>query len=169
MVVAQRLSQPLGLGGLGYQGSSYNLAVSRPDALSLSCSSALIGVAGLHVLWGMGSAWPAADRSRLADAVAGTVEMPAAEACFGVAVALAAAAALVAGAGVQYRLLRVARAGIGAGLVSRGVMGVTGRTVLLVPWTPSRQFCDLDRRFYGPFCLALGGSILTSSSVSSRS
>lgn len=59
--------------------------------------------------------------------------MPAAEACFGVAGALAAAAALVAGAGKQYRLMRVARAGIGAGLVSRGVMGVTIRTALLVP------------------------------------
>lgn len=97
------------------------------------CSSALIGMAGLHVLWGSGSAWPAVDRCRLADAVSGTVEMPAAEACFGVAGALAAAAALVAGAGKQYRLMRVARAGIGAGLVSRGVMGVTIRTALLVP------------------------------------
>lgn len=137
--------------------------MSGPDALSLSCSSALIGVAGLHVLWGMGSAWPAADRCRLADGVAGTLEMPAAEACFAVAGGLAAAAALVAGAGKQYRLLRLARAGVGAGLVCRGVMGVTGQTALLVPWTPSRWFRVLDRRFYGPFCLALGGLILTSS------
>jgi hypothetical protein len=94
--------------------------------------------------------------------------MPAAAACFGVAAALAAAAALVAGVGKQYRLMRVARARIGASLVSRGVMGVTGRTALLVPWTPSRHFQNLDRRFYGPFCLALGGCILMSTYVSSR-
>ena len=94
--------------------------------------------------------------------------MPSARACFAVAGALGAAAALVAGAGEQYRLLRVARAGVGAVLVNRGVIGVTGWTELLVPWTPSRHFQDLDRRFYGPFCLALGGSILTSSSVNSR-
>jgi hypothetical protein len=142
--------------------------VPQPDALSLACSSALIGVAGFHVLWGLGSAWPAADRCRLADSVAGTEEMPSARACFAVAGALGAAAALVAGAGEQYRLLRVARAGVGAVLVNRGVIGVTGWTELLVPWTPSRHFQDLDRRFYGPFCLALGGSILTSSSVNSR-
>jgi hypothetical protein len=47
-------------------------------------------------------------------------------------------------------------------------MGVTGWTVLLVPWTPSRHFQNLDRRFYGPFCLALGGSILTPSCADRR-
>lgn len=91
--------------------------------------------------------------------VAGTDEMPPAAACFVVGGALAAAAALVGGVGGQRGLARLARTGVAVGLTCRGLTGVLGRTGLLVPWTPSLRFQDMDRRAYGPLCLALGVSI----------
>ena len=125
-------------------------------------SALLAGIGGLHALWGTGSAWPATDRAQLADAVAGTPEVPDAAACFAVAGVLGAAAAVVAGAGGRHRLARLARAGVAAGLLVRGLAGVSGTTRVLVPWTPSPRFQALDRRRYGPFCLALGASVAAS-------
>lgn len=127
--------------------------------LSIPTSLVLAGIAGLHALWGAGGAWPAGDRRQLADAVAGSEEVPSAAACFAVTGVLLAAATLVAGAGGQRPLARLARAGIAAGLLVRGTAGVTGATALLVPWSPSPSFQALDRRWYGPLCLALGSSI----------
>lgn len=92
-------------------------------ALSGPAAVVLTGVAGLHALWGAGAAWPASSRRQLADAVAGTEEMPPPGACFAVAGALLTAAALVAGAGGQRRTVRLARAGVAAGLLVRGVTG----------------------------------------------
>jgi hypothetical protein len=110
--------------------------------LSGPVAGVLAGVAGLHALWGAAVAWPAAsDRRQLADAVAGTEEMPLPGACFAVAGALLAAAVLVAGAGGQRRPVRLARAGVAVGLLARGVAGVTGATGLLVPWGSS---CELS-------------------------
>ena len=116
----------------------------------------------MHAVWGVGSAWPAADRRQLADAVAGTEEMPSAGACFAVTGALLAAAALVAGAGNHNRLLRLGRRGVSAVLLLRGVIGVTGSTGVLVSWAPSAHFQALDRRYYGPLCLALGSAVALS-------
>lgn len=121
-----------------------------------------MGIAGLHALWGGGSAWPATDRTALADAVAGTEEMPPASACYAVTGALLAAAALVAGAGNDNGLLRLGRRGVAAVLLLRGVIGVTGSTGLLVSWAPSAHFQTLDRRYYGPLCLALGSAVAAS-------
>lgn len=96
-----------------------------------------------------------------------TEQMPPAVACFAVAGVLA-TAGLVVGAGGQRWPARLARVGVAAGLLIRGVTGVTGRTRLLVPWTPSPSFQDLDRWCYGPLCLALGASIGRSLSTSPR-
>ena len=115
-------------------------ALARPAAATLACA------AGLHALWGAGAAWPASDRRRLAEVVAGTDEMPSPGACFAVAGTLLVAAALVAGAGVRRRPVRLARAAVSAGLLVRGVTGVTGTTGLLVPWTPSAGFRARDSR-----------------------
>lgn len=90
--------------------------------------------------------------------------MPPAAACFGAAGALVVAAGLVAGAGGQRRPVRLARAGVATGLLIRGVLGVTGLTRLLVPWTPTANFRNLDRWRYGPLCLTLGLSIWASRS-----
>lgn len=134
----------------------------RTTLVTAGCACALAGIAGLHALWGCGSSWPAADRRRLADAVAGTDDMPPPAACFAVAATLTAAAALVAGAGGAGRRVQLARAAVAAGLLVRGGVGVTGCLPLLTPWTPSPAFVQLDRRRYGPLCLALGAGAAAS-------
>ena len=139
-----------------------------PTALSGPVAGVLAAVAGLHALWGAGVAWPAGDRRQLADAVAGTEEMPPPGACFAVAGALSAAAVLVVGAGGQRRPVRLARAGVAVGLMARGVAGVTGATGLLVPWVPSAGFQARDRRWYGPLCLGLGSAVALSVTAAPR-
>src|ERR1017187_5809147 len=57
----------------------------------------LFGVAALHAAWGGGKSFPFRDRERLADAIVGTAAVPPAPACYAVAGALTAAAALVQG------------------------------------------------------------------------
>lgn len=137
-------------------------------ALSGPAGAVLAAIAVLHALWAAGAAWPAGDRRQLADAVAGTEDMPPPGACLAVAVALSAAAALVAGAGGQRRPVRLARTGVAVGLLVRGVAGVTGATGLLVPWAPSASFQALDRRWYGPLCLGLGSSVALSATAAPR-
>jgi hypothetical protein len=37
----------------------------------------------------------------------------------------------------------------------RGALGLAGRTDLLVPWSTSARFREIDRRFYGPLCVTM--------------
>lgn len=89
--------------------------------------------------------------------------MPGAGACWAVAATLAVAAGVTAGAGGQHRPAVLARAGVVTALLLRAATGLTGRTHLLVPWTPSQHLLHLDRRVYGPACALLGS--LTASSL----
>lgn len=125
---------------------------------SLLGASLLAGAAALHVVWGRGSSWPAADRRALADVVAGTEEVPDARACLAVATLLAGAAGTVA-ARPAGPVGRTARGCIAAVLAVRGLTGLTGTTGLLVPWTPSIRFVELDRRCHGPLCLAIAALV----------
>jgi hypothetical protein len=106
---------------------------------------------------------------QLADAVAGVEVMPPASACFVVAGALGASAALVAGAGGQHRLALWARLAVAAVLGVRGLAGVAGLTGSLVPWSPSANFQKLNRRRYGPLCLALCAAVILSTTVRATS
>lgn len=136
----------------------------RPAQLpALAGAAGLAAAAGLHAAWATGSSWPAPDRTRLADSVAGTPTMPPAAACWAVAATLAAAASITAGAGGQHRLAVLARAGAATALLLRAATGLTGRTRLMVPWTPSQHFVHVDRQVYGPICALLGS--LTASSL----
>jgi len=126
-------------------------------------AAALSGLAGLHIAWGLGSPFPSANRTELADTVAGTKVVPSAPQCFAVAGALVGAAALVTDALPLARRQRTIGAS-GAALVlgMRGVLGVAGQTSRIVPWTPSDRFTKLDRRYYGPLCLALSAGVWSS-------
>jgi hypothetical protein len=127
-------------------------------ALSAIGAALIAGASALHAAWGTGSAWPATDRRELADLVAGTDEFPDRTACFVVSALLAGTAAVVATAPGGPRG-RAVRACIAGGFAVRGVAGLTGSTRWLVPWTPSRRFVDLDRRYYGPLCVAIGALV----------
>ena len=122
-------------------------------------AAAVIGLAGasaVHAAWAKGSSFPAADEGKLADAVIGRTSMPSALACTAVATLLGSAAALVAGAPAPRGKRRLGVATVSAALLSRGALGLTGKTPVA-----SERFRSLDRRLYGPVCLALGAASLT--------
>jgi len=125
----------------------------------LIAPSALVAASVVHATWALGVSWPAADRRSLAESVAGTADMPGALACGVVSAALAAAAALTAGAGGDHPAAVLSRAAVAAALLARAGTGLGGRTGLLVPWTPSQHFVELDRRVYGPVCGVVGGLV----------
>ena len=117
---------------------------------ALVAPGALAAASLVHAAWAFGVTWPAADRRSLAEAVAGSADMPGALACGVVSATLAAAAALTAGAGANHPVAVLSRAAVAAALLGRAGTGLAGRTSLLVPWTPSQHFVELDRRVYGP-------------------
>jgi hypothetical protein len=149
---------------------------------TLTASTVLFGLAGLHAAWGAGSPWPAADRQVLADAVIGTGSgtgtgghgsgtsngagtgrhvpgMPGPAACLAVSGALAAAGALTAGWPARRwpRLHRLGTCGVAGVLAGRGALGLAGQTRIVSPLSGSERFLRLDRRVYSPACLALAG------------
>ena len=137
-----------------------------------SAAVALLGIGALHAAWGAGSSWPMATRTELSEAVLGSpgLERGGAAACYAVAGALGAGAALVAGWPAQLdRPRRVAVAGIAATLAGRGALGLTGRTHLVSPVSTGERFRRLDRRIYAPVCLTLAGLIALSLTGSPRS
>lgn len=123
-------------------------------------ATALFAIAGLHVLWGLGSSFPFRDREQLADSVVGTSEVPSLTACIAVASALAVAATLVIGvAPFPNRIRMVVLRFFAAGLLTRGVAGALGRTSMLSPGSDSSRFTRLDQRVYSPLCLWLAAGV----------
>ena len=128
----------------------------RRDPLSLATVGVLGGLGALHAAWAAGSSFPMKGRSELAAVIAGTDVVPPARECLAVAGALGAAAILVADAVPLLRSVRqVGVATVTGVLAVRGGCGIAGETERLVPWTPSARFVQLDRKYYGPLCLAL--------------
>ena len=130
-------------------------------------SAALAALSGLHFAWAVGSTCPVADRGELADLVAGSDEMPGPQECAAVGGLLATAALLVAGPGwLPTGVRRLGALGVAVVLAGRATLGVTGRTGLVVPWTPSERFRRIDRRCYAPLCAALasGAAVAAASS-----
>jgi hypothetical protein len=129
----------------------------------------LPGLAALHVAWGAGSSIPFDDRGDLADAVVGTRAVPPPAACYMVAGALTAAAALVLGlpAG-RPAFRRVGLLGVTSILGTRGLFGLAGRTDVVSPGSTSVRFRRLDRRLYSPLCLALAGGAWSAARTSRR-
>jgi Protein of unknown function (DUF3995) len=121
-------------------------------------SASLLAIAGLHLNWASGSAWPLGERGELADQVAGRVDgdPPSAAACLFVAVLLGAAAAFVNGRPRRAPgISRLGAAGVVATLAARGGLGMAGRTDLIARGSVSERFRARDRRVYSPLCLTL--------------
>ena len=130
---------------------------------SIVASSTLATIAALHVGWGCGASFPFDNREKLADSVAGSSAMPGRRDCFAVAGLLACAAGLVADVlPVGATTRRAGVLGVALVLAGRGAVGVAGRTEMIVSWTPSTHFNDLDKRYYGPLCLLLSSAALLS-------
>jgi hypothetical protein len=121
-------------------------------------SNSLFALAGMHVAWGAGSAWPLPDREALADAVIGADVVPSPVACYAVGGALTTAGVLIAGRPRRHRSLRrLGVVGVVAVLTGRGALGLTGHTSMVSPTSVSARFTRLDRRVYSPLCLSLAG------------
>lgn len=119
----------------------------------------MIGAAALHVAWGRGSSFPAADREALFDAVLGARPCgdadhgpigPGAPACYAVAAVLTVGAFGINGRAPWRRLVAF---GVVAALGGRGVAGLAG----LMPQDHSPVFRRWNRRRYSPLCLVLAG------------
>ena len=93
----------------------------------------------------------------LAESASGRPDQPPGPvACFAVGGLLFSAAALT--AGVPRRpswFRRLGAATVTATFLFRGLLGLSGRTQTLFPEADSERFRDLDRRYYGPLCLAI--------------
>jgi Protein of unknown function (DUF3995) len=126
--------------------------------LPLIASAGLAAIGALHVVWATGSSWPAGDRDTLADQMAGQPPggVPSAAACLAVAGLLGTAAALVSGRPRRAPFVsRAGSAGVVGVLLTRGTVGLAGRTDLLSPGAVSPAFRRRDRHYYSPLCLAL--------------
>jgi hypothetical protein len=119
-------------------------------------AAGLLFLAGVHANWAAGSAWPAADRVRLARAVIGSDELPGAAPCLTVAALLLLASAFAwgwprQGSAVQ----RIGAGGVTAVLLARGLAGFAG----VLPQERSEIFARWNRRAYSPLCLLLGALV----------
>lgn len=131
-------------------------------ALQRSTATTLAALSALHVAWATGSAFPADHRDELADLVAGTNEMPPARECLAVATLLGVAAGVVAGPRcLPETVRRLGCLTVASVFGVRAVLGASGYTRLIVPWTPSERFERLDRRYYAPLCAALAAGSWT--------
>jgi hypothetical protein len=123
----------------------------------------LAGLSALHAMWATGSAWPAADRATLANAIGGFAVVPGPFACLAVTGALALATATV--AGVPKGMPRTTRLGSVATALVLATRGAVGFAGLMPNGRRSPAFAALDRRVYSPVCLfiacaaLLGGSL----------
>src|ERR1039458_3224691 len=128
--------------------------LARPAA-----AGTLTALGLLHAVWASGSAWPARDRHRLANLVAGTETMPGRAWCTAVACGLTTSGALVAGVGGEGSIAGVARAVVCGAFLVRGGVGLNATSPHIVARPPGRGFGGRDRRWYGPLCLGIGAAI----------
>lgn len=140
---------------------------SGGDAAGLAAATTLVALGALHGAWGLGAAWPCADRAALAAAVQGVGDerFPGPGPCFAVAAALLTAAALVSaqarlGTGAAQSVARPGAATVGAVLFCRGAVGLLRPRLL--PAGDQAPFARLNTLVYSPLCLALAGAVARS-------
>ena len=121
----------------------------------------LTAIALLHLAWGLGLPWPAADETqRVATVIGmrGVTRMPGLVPCLGVCVALLTVAALawrqVKAPGLLPQLAVLAAAAVFL------VRGVAVWTPFWRALTPQQPFARLDVLVYGPLCMALGAGLV---------
>jgi hypothetical protein len=143
---------------------------ARPDRVGqragLAAAGALAAVGAIHLAWGAGVTFPAADAAALARAVVGGNTFPSTVDCIVVATLLASATAIVVARAKPRsalgKLLPPIMTSVGSNavagvLATRGVAGVAMSVVGLPHTTP--MFRLLDLVLYSPLCLALALAI----------
>lgn len=119
-------------------------------------------LAGLHVVWGRGSAFPFGSRRALSDAVVGAHSVPPPRACYAVAAGLLVGAALVEDTTQVPGRVRDGGLRVMTSVFTiRAALGWLGRTDLVSPGSDSARFRCIDRRVYAPLCAALAAGSLS--------
>jgi hypothetical protein len=132
-------------------------------ALALVLAAALFALSGIHLYWGLGGRWPGHDEASMVEHVVGRtrgMRAPGLLASTAVALALAAGGALVAATLVESPwdpLLKAARWGLFLVFAGRGLASYVPPVFRYAEGTP---FATLNRRAYGPLCLAIALGIL---------
>ncbi|MBC7670126.1 DUF3995 domain-containing protein [Caulobacter sp. DWR2-3-1b2] len=132
-------------------------------ALALVLSTALLALAGIHLYWGLGGRWPGHDEASMVEHVVGRtrgMRAPGLLASVAVALALAAGGVLVAATltpTVWDPQLKAARWVLFVVFAGRGLATYVPPVFRYAEGTP---FATLNRRAYGPLCLAIALGIL---------
>ena len=132
-------------------------------ALALILAAALFALAGLHLYWAFGGRWPGHDEASMVEHVVGRtrgMRAPGLVASVAVALALAIGGALVLGSQVTTPWdgwLQAARWGLLAVFAGRGLAAYAPPVFRYAEGTP---FATLNRRAYGPLCLAIALGLL---------
>lgn len=120
----------------------------------------LVALSAVHVVWAMGSPWPAKNTARLAEAVVGqAVDMPAADPTAVIAVGAAGAGLMASGALGDGRLPRLGMRALGTVMLLRASLGSDAALAALRLPPSGETFRRLDRRYYRPFAAVLGVSL----------
>lgn len=119
----------------------------------------LAAIAVVHALWGMGSSFPAADRDSLALLAIGQRRVPDAAACFVVASAVAAMAALpsvvLGWIELPRPFVQLAKLGCWAAAAVFAARGIAGYLPAFDRIFPLEPFHTMNRVAYSPLCLVL--------------
>lgn len=132
-------------------------------ALAVVLAAALFALSAIHLYWGLGGRWPGHDEASMVEHVVGRtrgMRAPGLPASTGVALALAAGGALVAATLTTTPWdgwLKAARWALFAVFAGRGLATYAPPVFRYAEGTP---FATLNRRAYGPLCLAIALGIL---------
>jgi hypothetical protein len=132
-------------------------------ALAAVLAAALFALSGLHLYWGFGGRWPGHDEASMVEHVVGRtrgMRAPGLLASAGVAAALAAGGALILASLAPTAWdgwLRAARWVLFLVFAGRGLATYVPPVFRYAEGTP---FATLNRRAYGPLCLAIALGIL---------
>ena len=133
--------------------------------LAVLLAGTLFALAGIHLYWAFGGRWPGHDEASLVEHVVGRtrgMRAPGLVASVAIALALAAGGLLVAATLLPStpwdRLAWLGRWGLLAVFLGRGLATYAPPIFRYAEGTP---FATLNRRAYGPLCLAIALGLLT--------
>jgi hypothetical protein len=135
--------------------------------LAFLVSLALMGLAGLHIYWGVGGFWPGTDETSLVEHVVGRtpdMKAPSFVACISVATALIAVVGIIMlrlnGGWVPYPWSFVPSIGLFVAAAVFVLRGVAGFAPPVTDYAKGTPFYDLNLILYSPLCIVIGAALI---------